>query len=213
MGRVARYKRVKSCDAFAKRPPSKARKREYDLPPDEDQTPGAAKSGRARRRQERMWAREALGEDDYMALLDGAAPAEAAPKAPRPTIEPRRADESQKAFERRLKDDSMRLIKASNDRHSATRAKKRDFLRRKKAKRAAPPRGAGDPADAAPAPPAPAFGDRADAPPDLARLAHPAAAERKRAKLPKQDGASKADLKAARAAFAPPPLGGWELRG
>ena len=58
MGRVGRYKKVKACDPFAKQRPGKKPRREFDLPPDEDQT-GPLKTGKALRRQERRWARAA----------------------------------------------------------------------------------------------------------------------------------------------------------
>ena len=215
---MSRYRTVKAADAFSTRKSTKPPKRAYDLPPDEEQCAGSAKSGRAKRRQERLWAREAVGKDDYMAFLESGGGGGGGGAAAKVTLEPRRKDESQKAFERRLKDDSMRLVKASNDRNSSTKAKKREFLKQRKAAKKqnkagkAAPRPADDDGEpSAPAPGAgPAFGDRADAPPDLKHLAHAAKSDaKKRAKAP-QDGASKAELRAARAAFVAPSLGGWE---
>jgi hypothetical protein len=110
MGRVGRYKKVKACDPFAKQRPGKKPRREFDLPPDEDQT-GPLKTGKALRRQERRWAREAMGDFGDDALGEGAlADVSSAPPPPRVAIDPRRANESQKAFERRLKDDSAKLL-------------------------------------------------------------------------------------------------------
>ena len=115
MGRVGRYKKVKACDPFAKQRPGKKPRREFDLPPDEDQT-GPLKTGKALRRQERRWAREAMGDFGDDALGEGAlADVSSAPPPPRVAIDPRRANESQKAFERRLKDDSAKLLTGQDE--------------------------------------------------------------------------------------------------
>lgn len=90
MGRVRRYKKVsrslslgaaydscwqvKACDPFAKKKTatvSKKKVREMDLAPDETVR---AMSTSARRRQERRWAREALGLDDDVYAVPEAPP-------------------------------------------------------------------------------------------------------------------------------------------
>ena len=203
MGRVGRYKKVKACDPFAKQRPGKKPRREFDLPPDEDQT-GPLKTGKALRRQERRWAREAMGDFGDDALGEGAlADVSSAPPPPRVAIDPRRANESQKAFERRLKDDSAKLLKAQADRHSSTKAKKRAYLKDKKAARKGGARDAGAAAERG-APPPPAFGDRADAPPDLSAdfTAKLEGRAQKRQRDGRGDGPSKRALKAVRDAFA-----------
>lgn len=168
MGRVGRYKKVKACDPFAKRRPEKKLRRAYDLPPDEDQT-GPLKTGHALRRQERRWAREALGDVSYESLLSDSGKAPAA----KVTIDPRRANETQKGFERRLKDDSMQLLKDHADKHSSTKAKRKAYLKGKEAKKKEAKKAPASREDDEAIPgfalrgTAPRFGERADAPPDF----------------------------------------------
>ena len=91
-------------------------------------------------------------------------------------------------------------MKAQADRHSSTKAKKRAYLKDKKAAR----KGGARDAAARGAPPPPAFGDRADAPPDLSAdfTAKLEGRAQKRQRDGRGDGPSKRALKAARDAFA-----------
>ena len=179
MGRVGRYKKVKACDPFAKKRKEKKLRRDYDLPPDEDQT-GPLKVGHALRRQERRWAREALGEEEYeMTLFSG----ERSLPAKKVVLDPRRKNETQKQFERRLKDDSMKLLKEQADKHSSTKQKRKTYLMGKKELKkgvALAKVAASAPVDElALRPEIVVFGERADAPPDLKTKDFSAKLERK----------------------------------
>ncbi|KAJ1463347.1 hypothetical protein M885DRAFT_584172 [Pelagophyceae sp. CCMP2097] len=175
MGRVAKYRKIKACDPFAKKRPAIVEKREMNLAPIEADDFGnddvtalradldaeaPSKISRARERREE---RDALRDDLYVAGL------ESKRRPQKVVIEPRKTDESAKAFARRVKDTGQKILIDAAKSNSSSKQRGKEYLKTKKAKSKEKPAPKVD-EDAedgwAKAEPA-RFLDRADAPPDL----------------------------------------------
>lgn len=154
MGRVRRYKKLKACDPFAKKKPTVEKKRPMDLAPEESEV---QLSGKALRRRERRWAREALGLDDD--AVDFAPP-------PKVVFEPRQRNESERQFRRRLKAEGSKIMKEAVEANSATKQRRKENLKKRAQAKKKKPRDDDDDL-LPPKPPDVAFGERVDAPPQL----------------------------------------------
>lgn len=89
-------------------------------------------SSKKRRRQEKRWAEDALRDDEYIEMLEDKAKKARKPALPEISIQSKQPNESMKAFQHRVRLESRALLKASNDANSSTKAKKREYLKRKK---------------------------------------------------------------------------------
>lgn len=155
MGRVRRYKKIKACDPFAKKKPTVEKKRPMDLAPEESEV---QLSGKALRRRERRWAREALG-------LDDDAPDVAPPK--KIVFEPRQRNESERQFRRRLKAEGSKIMKEAVEANSATKRRRKENLKKRTQAKKDKKKPRDDDDLLPPRPPDVAFGERVDAPPQL----------------------------------------------
>ncbi|KAJ8600843.1 hypothetical protein CTAYLR_008509 [Chrysophaeum taylorii] len=152
MGRVRRYKKIKACDPFAKKRAPTKKRREMDLAPEESEV-----SGRKRRRQERRWAREALGLDEN-GDLDEEAPKE------RVVIAPRQSNESERQFRARVKLEGRKIMKEMVESHSVSKQRRKAAMKRRaEAKKAKKRRQEEDEVPSSDI----KFGDRVHAPPKL----------------------------------------------
>lgn len=125
------------------------KKKEMDLAPEESEK---QMSGQARRRQERRWAREALGfdDDDYN---------EPSKKV---VIAPRQKNESERDFRNRLKAESGKILREQNDATSLSKQRRKQIMKdRAEAKK----KRATKDDDLEPAKDTISFGERAHEPP------------------------------------------------
>lgn len=151
MGRVKRYKKIKACDPFAPKradPDAGGGKRksvEYDMPPEDSDSEAQSKK---RRKKEKLWERDALRDDEYMQMLETNAKQRKEKKV-RPSswyrlqqgidilfdivclhvqleIEPRKANESLKAFKFRIRTETQAALRESFIANSSTKNRRRE---------------------------------------------------------------------------------------
>mmetsp|Transcript_27846 Transcript_27846/g.34876 ORF Transcript_27846/g.34876 Transcript_27846/m.34876 type:complete len:254 (+) Transcript_27846:143-904(+) len=143
MGRVRRYKKLKSCDPFA--PKKRLNDDKHDLPPlktDEDdfdfQELGFTKESKTKdkrkRRLEKKWEAEALKNDNYIKQLEAQSKSHSN-KNVSGRITGKLATESVRDFKKRVQQDTARLLIEDSKAASSSRQKKKRYLENRRKKR------------------------------------------------------------------------------